>query len=316
MKKLFSLTLVLAMMFSFSASALAADISTEPMEPVETVVNEYDIYVREKENTEGEYSVMGIDGTEEKTIEELYLERAALSEEELVAQFGYSKEQIAILKSYDGSPIEDNPQLRAVSASVSGRITTSAAYSDLVAATMSWSWNQRPFTISVSQQDSIKAEWQVSDKNGYVNSRHEMNVSQSRNIVEYCAYSSNTIVATRLYNITETSTMTANGLEPATAFSSFPQTLDLPQYTDGPFWAKSGTCKIAVEPTANYDIGSVLFGFVYINNTYNFDIGFGISINWDKLLEKDWTNAIDINPGFSDEWILTTKWGDTHEVYV
>lgn len=316
MKKLVSLTLVLAMMFSLGASALAADISTGPMEPVETVVNEYDIYVREKENTEGEYSVMGIGDTEEKTIEELYLERAALSEEELVAQYNYSEEQIAILKAYDGSPIEENPQLRAVSASMSGRVTTSTAYSYLVAATLSWSWNQKPFTTSVNQQDSIKAVWEVSDENGSVNNNHAMNVSQSRNIVEYCAFSSNTIVATRLYNITETSIVSSAGLEPFTAFSTFPQALDLPQYTDGPFWAKSGTCKIAVEPTSNYDIGSVIFGFVYLGNTFNIDVGLGITLKLDELLRGNLLGAIELTPGVSAEWEPNIKIGKTHRVDV
>ena len=79
--------------------------------------NEYDTLITIKQNLRTKRT---LEENLNSTIEGAILERSSLPKETL-SKIGYTNSQIKILKEYDGSPIEDNPQLR----SVAGSITSS-----------------------------------------------------------------------------------------------------------------------------------------------------------------------------------------------
>jgi len=86
------------------------------------------------------------------------LNRARLSEAELT-DLGYTQGQIRLLKSYDGSPLENNPQMRAVTATFSG-----ALYQDIVSKTASatiftWNWSSAPIVYSIDIDDYAACFW-------------------------------------------------------------------------------------------------------------------------------------------------------------
>ena len=101
MKKFLSMLCACAMAFSAITCASATSLqepehSNEPILISSSVTNEYDILVADRESAEGAISCN--DGP---SIEEILLERAQLSPDVLTTKYGYSNEDIAILKSYD-----------------------------------------------------------------------------------------------------------------------------------------------------------------------------------------------------------------------
>lgn len=290
-KKITAMTMVLTMLFTLSVSALAADISSEPMT---TTINEYDVYIQQKAISSDKHSVIDINGNTEKTIEELYLERANLSEEELISQFGYSQEQISILKAYDGSPIENNPQLRAISATYTRSISKVVASRTKISAKLQWECSQRPISFSINKYDSIVCDVIPFDSSGSRKEAWTIENSSSIYTVSYAGFQNGIITKTNTYNVQ----WLTNGKSGADfsyyAASQFPQGIDLPEYPDNsPFWAKKGTMIVAVIPPDNaYTFNSVVFGFSYVTQgiIVNTTIGLtgGLSMSYtgtDILLE-------------------------------
>lgn len=126
-------------------------------------VNEYDIMVLEKkESTKKQKNTIHTT----KTYEELYLERAQLSEEILINEFLYTIDQVKILKEYDGSPIEENPQLAKASAVLSARMYTGGCSNTELNVMVEWSWSNAPILSGPGVTDRIAFRWKGTSTTG------------------------------------------------------------------------------------------------------------------------------------------------------
>lgn len=92
------------------------------------------------------------------TIEQAIFEKASLSEEVLLAE-GYSGEQIAILKAYDGGPLEDNPQLERALGSLEGELSRVSYSNTSAAAKFSWEWVNKPVLTGAAIRDIVACAW-------------------------------------------------------------------------------------------------------------------------------------------------------------
>lgn len=130
--------------------------------------NQYDYYMNMKQKTERELRAEGVSTNDIITVksnafESELLNRAQLPESELI-DLGYTQDQIRLLKSYDGSPLENNPQMRAVTATFSG-----ALYQDIVSKTASttiftWNWSSAPIVCSIDIDDYVGCSWSGTNK--------------------------------------------------------------------------------------------------------------------------------------------------------
>lgn len=139
-----SLCLIVALLIMCTVSAYADE--ENQMELYEK--NEYDILMELQNASATELTSMGytkaeIEEIKDISLEEALLERAKLSEEELYKK-GYNAYQIELLKSYDGSPIEANSEMRGVFADVTGTVKKMSATKSTAKAKFSWTWSNEP----------------------------------------------------------------------------------------------------------------------------------------------------------------------------
>lgn len=163
MKKFLSMVVTCAMTLScLTTFAFASEATTvqenAPRLLAEQTTNEYDMYVEMKDSING----LNLHG---QTIEEILLERASLPAESLADEYGYSAEQISLLKEYDGSPIEDNPQLRGVFANMDGRLLLQNQDDDSVCVKFEWEWDGRPMLTGYAVTDVVTCAWIGVDSN-------------------------------------------------------------------------------------------------------------------------------------------------------
>lgn len=101
-----------------------------------------------------------------QSYEQLYLDRAKLSEEELMNHYAYTREQIKILKEYDGSPLEENPQLALASATLSARMYTGGCSQTELNIMVEWSWSNPPLLSGPGITDRVCIRWQGTNLSG------------------------------------------------------------------------------------------------------------------------------------------------------
>lgn len=112
----------------------------------------------------------------------MYLERAKLDEEVLIKYYGYSKEQVDILKNYDGSPIENNPQLAAASATLSASMSSGTCTTSKLTAYIIWRWSNAPLLSGPGITDRVAVRWTGTATNGSV---INLAVSKAEIIINY-----------------------------------------------------------------------------------------------------------------------------------
>lgn len=98
-------------------------------------------------------------------IESELLRRASLSTE-VLKSYGYSDEAIKILREYDGSKLEQNPQLRNASATLSGLLEFSTRTRTKIVMVYSWTWDMYPL---VAKDDMAAVSWDGTYENGLTN---------------------------------------------------------------------------------------------------------------------------------------------------
>ena len=146
MKKLLSLVLVAIFMttcfVNIAPSVYAAELSIKEGETVTYTMSEYDMYVEMKQNNTRD-SRLAIDTY---SIEDELLKVKELSDLELTEKYGYTSEQIEILRNYDGAAIEESPELRTVlGATLTASLTNNRTSSSECNLTYSWTWSKKPF---------------------------------------------------------------------------------------------------------------------------------------------------------------------------
>ena len=111
---------------------------------------------------------------------------------------GYTIEQIALLKTYDGSPLEDNPQMRGTFASLNGTLFVMTPTSTKMGVRLEWEWTNEPVLSGTAISDIVTCGFSAVDTNSSVIVVTAKNLSCSVNY-----YAGDTKLATRSQTITQ-----------------------------------------------------------------------------------------------------------------
>ena len=153
MKRIVASLVAFSMIFSMSIVTFA-DEKTD-----EVFLNEYDYIVSIKESSSSELAEKGITLAEANHIVAEYdrelSERALMPEEQLYG-LGYSASDIQMLRKYAKSGVLTETEMRAISASCDGRITSSYMDGQEVIFKYSWTWDKSPMVVG---NDAIGVEW-------------------------------------------------------------------------------------------------------------------------------------------------------------
>ncbi|WP_346891072.1 hypothetical protein [Clostridium sp. UBA3887] len=161
-KRLISYILVLMILVSSSSIAFADDKKLGLSTDYDTATSEYDIYVKIKENADNKLYLNSMDVSDEVInkvlnggVEKELLHRKSLPKEELY-NMGYSDNDIKILQSYNGEPIEEFAGAARVSAVVYTLMNVPTKTDDVMSIKMAWWWNKLPLTTIT---DTIGVTW-------------------------------------------------------------------------------------------------------------------------------------------------------------
>lgn len=262
-KKIFAMLLVCTMTFAGSVQAIAMeptiqDPGTEGVLIGSFTVNEYDSLVQSGRATD-------IASSSDSSIETAVLERAQLPVETLLA-YGYSNDEIAILKAYDGSPIEDNPQLRGTFANLNGFIYR-MDYNDYGSTVrFSWVWDSAPVLHGSAITDVVTCAWVgVNSTNG----PHALRIQSAESICEVDYYQGETFMFRETVDIDDADVNTyVNasfnvGSDNVSALSA---------------WAKKGYMDVSVSEAVSVgDLEYSTFVFAYGHQTLTASAGFSVS---------------------------------------
>lgn len=215
-----------------SGTAMAAGVENlheeESSATIETI-NEYDAILESRRITRSRASY--------SDAEKYYLERANLSETELQGM-GYTTEQIKILKAYDGTPLEDNPQLQDASPTLTASLSRQAITTNYIKVKYTWSWNACPIATFT---DIVGFSWAaVNPQNGGVSLAF---ASKDGSMEVTYQYTASSITAK------ESVTMSAGTGSGATAYNSAQGRFSVVKYnTAGGIqsYAKSGTATVTL----------------------------------------------------------------------
>ena len=159
-RKVILLMLVLIVAFSRADITQAEEISEK-----ETYqLSEYDYYVSVRkmsfDEAEKTFRINKQDYETVSSIENQIVRLAAMSDSELYER-GMTETQINILRKYDGSKLEDNPQLRAILATLSVSLIKVSSSSSTVTVRANWSWNSKPLMTSVQYYETAAFRWKA-----------------------------------------------------------------------------------------------------------------------------------------------------------
>lgn len=213
-------------------------------------LSEYDYYVSVRklsfDQAEKTFEISKHDYETIISIENKIVELAAMSDRELYER-GMSYTQIDTLRKYNGSKLEDNPQLRSVLATLSVSLIKVSSSSSAVTVRANWSWNSKPLMISVHYYETAAFRWKAYNSAG-AQVTASYNTSGSYCYVTY--YNGNTAQTTQRKYIT-------TGNVNSYVYSQF--TTDV-IVGNTECWAKTGY--MVVKVTGSY-LSKVDFGFGY-----------------------------------------------------
>lgn len=288
--------MIITMIFSTSVFASGNLENMEKVAPNKSnsfSINEYDIITdlqnaSDDELIEDGYTKDEIEIIKDFSYEELLYERAQLSEE-ILREMKYTDEQIKLLRSYDGSNLEDNPQLAAsISATCSGWISVDSASTSSITFYADWEWDIQPLLSGYKVQDIAAIRWKGTNSAG---SPMNVAISKSNSTGKVTYYEPG--VGGSILN--KTITVDDNY---GKAYCKFP----LAQSSSYPYrFAESGYLKIKVDKVGSDPINEISICFSYghstvtINPSVSFPASF--SINFASTMNKMFsvTNRIKSN---------------------
>lgn len=200
--------------------------------------NEIEMVLQMREATPQELQDMHISQEEaneiaEIDIEQAYYERAQLPEAQLRA-YGYTDEQIVILKAYDGSTITSNSPVVAAAATCTGTVSAVSASTSKIVFRYNWSWSSAPLFMYT---DKMAIAWKAFNSSS---SEIDVNNTQSTS-VRYLWTSTGGYCTTEF-------------LSPSTSIDTFTGcsaniTMQYPRERNGNadfIWAKSGSTTVTL----------------------------------------------------------------------
>ena len=223
------------------------------------------------------------------TIEEEILARKQLSDEMLAERYGYTYDDIAILRAYNGEKLEENVALAAITGTLTiSKPTVLTATSTRVGVKVVWSWDHSPVVCAI---DVFAIYWDPTFGSQSGNMRIDM--SSSSHVV---SYNINNTYCDYEWDITQVS--------PNSAAKSTFDMLD----QSGEGWAEEGTLRLYFDATAgSAALTEIDFIFAYghtilsVSPSVSFPASGGISFGWT-------TDEADLRSGYIN--ISTYKWYD------
>lgn len=213
-------------------------------------MSEYDYYVSIRklsfDEAEKTFRITKEDYEVILSIENQIVMLATMSDRELYER-GMDDTQINILREYNGSKLEDNPQLKSVLATLSVSLMKIISNSSSVTVRANWSWNSRPLMTSIHYYETAAFRWKAYNSTGaQVTATYKS--SDSYCYVTY--YNGNTAQTTQLKGITV-------GNSSSYVYSHFTSDV-IVENTES--WAKTGY--MVVKVMGSY-LSKVDFGFGY-----------------------------------------------------
>jgi len=244
-----------AMLLALVLIMVICHISTRAEETpnYETIVNqmyEYDYYVSvRKMNFKEARSAYGISEQDYNQILHIEKNLAELKEKRIteLKQRGMDDEQISVLRSYDGSKLENNPQLRSVLATLTATLTIVSSSSSAVKVKADWSWNSKPMITSAQYYETAAFRWKAYNSN---NTQITASYSSSGSDCFVTYYDGSVAKTTQWKPITV-------GSGSSYVFSQFTSVV---KDGDKRYWAKTGYMIIKITGS---NIARVDFGFGY-----------------------------------------------------
>lgn len=280
LKKFVAVILTTTLAFSLGMPAFAEEVNlseedlNESNATIVTMTNEYDAILELKNMPvtmmqENGYSEEEIEAIKSFSIEEALLERAQYSEEEL-RNWGYDDNQITLLKNYDGSPLEDNPQMRAAMATMSGQLSEVNSSSNKITAKFDWTWSNRPVLSGNAVNDLVTCGFMATSVGS---SPHTVTANQVSCLIHYYTDDGTEIGS---------STYAIGYIDPhAHVEARFPMAK---RFNNIEGWAKKGTLRVgAVEEAPANQLYSVTFVFGYGHSSVGVEPDISVSLN-PKLL--------------------------------
>jgi hypothetical protein len=218
-------------------------------------MSEYDIYVRGLQQEKAAlrkagYSSKEIDASRTYEAENKVLALGSLSEDKL-SDMGYNKDQIELLKTYNGKPLEEAPQMASALATMSVTITAGSCTTQNITAHLNWEWDSAPALYAYNDSVAVSFEAYNSDsqKIGVT-----YNSGYTHSYVTYRNYLTNDHIKTTSTALTSKNTYHGVG----TTFPRLDDTLT--------GYAKSGSfnCYVNLPSTTTASINYATFEFEYV----------------------------------------------------
>ncbi len=240
-----------------------------------TYYNEIEEVLRMREATPQELREMNISQEEANEIAELdiegaYYERAQLPESQLRA-YGYTYEQIAILKAYDGSTITSDTPVVAASASCTGSASKVSASTSKIAFKYTWTWSSAPLFM---RTDKVAVKWKAYNANSVA---IDVNCSKSTTVNYYWLSSGN-------YNCDKNPTTSLINMNEGCSADVVMQYAKENNGNADSIWAKKGTTTVTLTKSStniSYIKFSGSYGHAYVGFEGGISVGGeGISISF------------------------------------
>lgn len=150
--------------------------------------SEYDWIVSVRQGKErGGISISELAEIQSNQIEQELLTRKNCTDQELRDVYGYSKEDIAILRTYNGEPLESNSALRALTATLTLEVPSVVDVSgSMLEVAVEWEWDQKPVTTNT---DGLAVGW--TSTHGNVPGKMRFIVANSSHNVTYTGVGTN-----------------------------------------------------------------------------------------------------------------------------
>ena len=272
MKKITSNLLVITLLLTFftNYSLQTYALENKAENPVIMHTSEYDMYVKMKQ----EKSASTLSNANAFSIEKDLLKAKELSDRELKEIYGYDDKQISILRNYDGTAIEDSPELRALlSATLSAYITNNGTTSSYSNISYTWTWSDRPFYILTDMIGLV-----VNASNSQPNGGAPINVEYTSCSATIKYYTSGNIYMTQENRTANTH---YKGNTNVSALS-FPMQKSYNSSTS--VYAKTGTVTANFKPVvAGVSFGDVKVYGEYGHTVMNISPGFSVSVDGPSL---------------------------------
>ena len=296
MRRLIKCVLSLLCSVSLLATATPCFVMAASVSEVdeEVVFSEYEFVTSIREMSDSELDAIALSDSEiqlirSNAIEDEILARKQLSDAMLEEKYGYTYEDILILRAYEGERLEDNAELAAITGTLTiSKPTVLTATTTRIGVKVVWSWDHSPVVCAI---DVFAIYWDPTFGSQDGNMRIDM--ASSSHVVSYNIYNN---LFDYEWDITQVS--------PNSAAKS---TFDMLDQT-GEGWAKKGTLTLYFNAAAgSAALTEIDFIFSYghtilsISPSVSFPASGGISFGWT-------TDEADSRSGYIN--VSTRNWYD------